>query len=63
MEYWETETDDGLILYFYPCNPYKNRSLSAKPSIPIFQYSIIPCIRSRHSIFSLTWTSGSGFRC
>ena len=42
MEYWESKADDGLILYSDPCHPYKNRSHSAKPIIPTFQYSIIP---------------------
>jgi hypothetical protein len=42
MEYWESKTDDGLILNSDPCRPYKNRSHSSKPSIPTFQYSIIP---------------------
>jgi hypothetical protein len=42
MEYWESKADDSLILYSAPCHPNKNRSNSAKPSIPTFQYSIIP---------------------
>jgi hypothetical protein len=42
MEYWEPKADDGLILYTDPCHPYKNRPHSTKPSIPSFQYSIIP---------------------
>jgi hypothetical protein len=42
MEYWESKADDGLILYTDPCHHYKNRSHSAIPSIPTFQYSIIP---------------------
>ncbi|CAB1078006.1 hypothetical protein D1AOALGA4SA_5773 [Olavius algarvensis Delta 1 endosymbiont] len=45
MEYWESKSDDGLILYTDPCHPYKNsrnRSHSTKASIPSFQYSIIP---------------------
>jgi hypothetical protein len=42
MEYWESKADDGLILHSDPCHPYINRSHSDKPSIPTFQYSIIP---------------------
>jgi hypothetical protein len=42
MEYWVSKADDGLILFSEPCHPDKNRSHSAKPSIPPFQYSIIP---------------------
>jgi hypothetical protein len=47
MEYWESKSDNGLILCSdqfqpYKIQPYKNRSHSAKPSIPTFQYSIIP---------------------
>ena len=42
MEYWESKTDDGLILNSDPCHLYKIRSHSAKPSVPAFQYSIIP---------------------
>jgi hypothetical protein len=47
MEWWNNgilgiETDDGLILNSDPCHLYKIRSHSAKPSIPTFQYSIIP---------------------
>jgi len=42
MEFWESKADDGLILSSDPCHPYKNRSHSAKYSIPTFQYSIIP---------------------
>jgi len=42
MEFWESKADDGLILSFDPCHPYKIRSYSAKPIIPTFQYSIIP---------------------
>jgi hypothetical protein len=34
MEYWESKTDDGLILNSDPCQLYKIRSHSAKPSIP-----------------------------
>ncbi|CAB1079295.1 hypothetical protein D1AOALGA4SA_7009 [Olavius algarvensis Delta 1 endosymbiont] len=52
MEYWESKTDDGLILKTDPDHPYKNRSQSTKPSIPSFQYSIIPlplAADSRHS--------------
>jgi hypothetical protein len=57
MEYWELKTDDGLILFSGPYHPDKNRSHSAKPSIPSFQYSIIPsrCKRDlRHSQSSLS---------
>jgi len=52
MEYWEYKADDGLILQTDPCHPYKNRSQSTRPSIPTFQYSIIPlplAADSRHS--------------
>jgi hypothetical protein len=42
MEYWESKSDDGLILNSDPCHLYKIRSHSAKPSVPAFQYSIIP---------------------
>ncbi len=42
MEYWEYKADDGLILQTDPCHPYTNRSRCTKPSIPVFQYSIIP---------------------
>jgi len=42
LEYWESKADDGLILFTDPCHPYKNRSRSINPSIPSFQYSIIP---------------------
>jgi hypothetical protein len=42
MEYWESKTDEGLILNSNPYHLYKNRPHSAKPSIPTFQYSIIP---------------------
>ena len=42
MEYWESKTDDGLILNSGPCYHYKIRSRSAKPNIPTIQYSIIP---------------------
>jgi len=34
MEYWESEADDGLILFTDPYHPHKNRSRSIKPSIP-----------------------------
>jgi hypothetical protein len=53
MEYWESKADDGLILYFDPCHPCKNRFHSANPSIPTFQYSIIPWYRfTAQPIFS-----------
>jgi len=42
MEYWGSKADDGLILISYPCQLYKNRSHSAKPIIPTFQYSNTP---------------------
>ncbi|CAB1081954.1 hypothetical protein D1AOALGA4SA_9594, partial [Olavius algarvensis Delta 1 endosymbiont] len=42
MEYWEYKADGGLILQTDPCHFYKDRSHSTKPSIPAFQYSIIP---------------------
>jgi len=42
VEYWESKTDDDQILDSVPCHPYKNKSHSAKPIIPILQYSIIP---------------------
>jgi hypothetical protein len=46
MEYWKSKADDGLILCSDSSHLYKNRSHSAKPSIPTFQCSIIP----RHMI-------------
>ncbi len=64
MEYWEYKADDGLILQPNPCHPYKNRSQSTRPSIPTFQYSIIPlplAADSRHSRLALTWPRGPGF--
>ncbi len=64
MEYWEYKADDGLILQTDPCRPYKKRSQSTKPSIPAFQYSIIPlplAADSRHSRGALTWPRGPGF--
>jgi hypothetical protein len=42
MEYWESKTDDGLILNSDPCHLYKIRSHFTKLSVPAFQYSIIP---------------------
>jgi len=42
MEYWEYKADDGLILQTDPCHPYMSRSRCTKPSVPVFQYSIIP---------------------
>ena len=42
MEYWESKTDDGLILNSGPCYHHKIRSHSAKPNIPTIHYSIIP---------------------
>ncbi|CAB1082504.1 hypothetical protein D1AOALGA4SA_10119, partial [Olavius algarvensis Delta 1 endosymbiont] len=42
MEYWEYKADDGLILQTDPCHPYTIGSRCTKPSIPVFQYSIIP---------------------
>jgi hypothetical protein len=44
LEQWKIgkKTDNGLILNSDLCRLYKNRSNSAKPSIPTFQYSIIP---------------------
>ena len=63
MEYWKYKADDGLILQTDPCHPYKNRSHSAKPSIPALQYSIIPlplAAESRHSRLALTWPRGPG---
>ena len=64
MEYWKYKADDGLILQTDPCHPYKNRSQSTRPSIPSFQYSIIPlplAADSRHSRLALTWHRGPGF--
>ena len=53
MEYWGSKTDDGQILNSVPCHPHKNRSHSAKPNIPILQYSIIPlCWITAQPIFS-----------
>jgi hypothetical protein len=46
MEYRVSKKDDGQILICDPCHPYKNRSHSAKPIIPTFQYSIIPLRRN-----------------
>ncbi|CAB1084886.1 hypothetical protein D1AOALGA4SA_12392 [Olavius algarvensis Delta 1 endosymbiont] len=43
MEYWVSKADDGLILFSNKYHLYKNRSHSAKPSLPTFHYSIIPC--------------------
>jgi hypothetical protein len=51
MEHWVSKADDGLILFSEPCRPDKNRSHSAKPSIPPFQYSIIPSA-TKHTFFS-----------
>jgi len=42
MEYWGSKTDDGLILISDPSYHDQIRPYSAKPSIPAFQYSIIP---------------------
>jgi len=42
MEYWKSIADDGLILQTDSNHLYKNRSHPTKPSIPKFQYSIIP---------------------
>ena len=42
MEYWESKTDDGLILNSGPYYHDKIRSRSAKPNILTIQYSIIP---------------------
>jgi hypothetical protein len=39
MEYWESKTDDGLILFFDPRYAHKIRSHSAKPIIPTLQSS------------------------
>ncbi|CAB1081096.1 hypothetical protein D1AOALGA4SA_8755 [Olavius algarvensis Delta 1 endosymbiont] len=64
MEYWKYKADDGLILQTDPCHFYTNRSHSTKPSIPAFQYSIIPlslAADSRHSRGALTWPRGPGF--
>ncbi|CAB1081677.1 hypothetical protein D1AOALGA4SA_9323 [Olavius algarvensis Delta 1 endosymbiont] len=64
MEDWEYKADDGLILQTDPNHPYKNRSQSTKPSIPTFQYSIIPltlATDSRHSRGALTRPRGLGF--
>jgi len=64
MEYWGYKADDGLILQTDPCHPYKNISQSIRPSIPAFQYSIIPlplAADSRHSRGALTWPRGPGF--
>jgi len=40
MEYWESKTEDVLILIFDRAQPYKIRSYSTKPKIPTFQYSM-----------------------
>jgi len=64
MEYWEYKADDALILQTDPCHPYTIRSRCTKPSIPVFQYSIIPpplAADSRHSRLALTWPRGPGF--
>ncbi|CAB1075187.1 hypothetical protein D1AOALGA4SA_3007 [Olavius algarvensis Delta 1 endosymbiont] len=45
MEYWEYKADDGLILKTDPCHPYKNRSHSSKPSIPVFHHTALACSR------------------
>jgi hypothetical protein len=45
MEYWESKTDEGLILVSDPCHHLKTRSHSAKPIIPTLQYSIVPLCR------------------
>ncbi|CAB1085641.1 hypothetical protein D1AOALGA4SA_13126 [Olavius algarvensis Delta 1 endosymbiont] len=53
-----------MILQTDPCHRYKNRSRCTKPSIPVFQYSIIPpplAAGSRHSRLALTWPRGPGF--
>jgi hypothetical protein len=42
MEYWESKADDELILFSEACHQYKKRSPTAKPIIPILQYSSIP---------------------
>ena len=42
MKYWESKTDEGLILVSDLCHHHKIRSHSAKPTIPSLQYSIIP---------------------
>ncbi len=53
MEYWESKRDDGQILIADQCHAYKNRSHSAKPTIPALQYSIIPlCWVTAQPIFS-----------
>ncbi|CAB1080473.1 hypothetical protein D1AOALGA4SA_8154 [Olavius algarvensis Delta 1 endosymbiont] len=64
MEYWGYKADDCLILQTDPCHPYKNRSNSTRPSIPTFQYSIIPfplAADSRHSRGALTCPRGPRF--
>jgi len=43
MEYWELKADGVLILIFDAGHIRKNRFHSAKPSIPSFHYSNIPC--------------------
>ena len=42
MEYWGSIADIGLILFFCSLPPYRNRSHSTKPSIPLLQYSNTP---------------------
>lgn len=42
MEDWESKADDGLNLFPEPCHQYKKRSPTAKPIIPMLQYSSIP---------------------
>jgi len=63
MEYWEYKADDGLILQTDPCHPYTIRSRCTKPSIPVFQYSIIPlplAADSRHSRLALPSVKSTG---
>ncbi|CAB1075061.1 hypothetical protein D1AOALGA4SA_2881 [Olavius algarvensis Delta 1 endosymbiont] len=63
MEYWESKADDGLILYTDSRHPYKNRSHSINPSLPSFQYSIIPlplAADSWHSRGALTPVKNTG---
>jgi hypothetical protein len=41
MECWGSKADDGLILLFDPCQPYKKQILFLQThysNIPVFQY-------------------------
>jgi hypothetical protein len=63
MEYWGSIADDSLILFSALCHSYKNRSHTAKPSIPTFHYSNTPWHHLRQRLLSVIWPIGPGFQC